>query len=67
LLDQAFEFRVAFGAYPRTWVEFNLGLAHLGRAAPAEKLRLADAVAAHKQKPADWQRWVSEHRTLAGS
>ena len=66
LLDQALEFRVAFGAWPRTWAEFLHGVAHLARAAAAEKLRIADATAAPQQKPADWKRWVSDHRTMAG-
>lgn len=66
LLDQALEFRAAFGAWPRTWPEFVHGLGHLSRAAAAEKLRMADAIAAHKQKPEDWLRWQSDHRTLSG-
>jgi hypothetical protein len=65
LLDQALEFRVAFGAYPRTWAEFISGTAHLGRAAPAEKLRIADAVAATRD-PKGWDQWKRDHQTLAG-
>ena len=67
LLDQAFEFRAAFGAWPRTWMEFAHGIGHLGRAAAAEKLRIADATAAPHQKPADWKAWVSELRTISGA
>ena len=66
LLDQALEFRRAFGEWPRSWVEFIHGVGHLARAAAAEKLRIADATAAPHQKPADWKRWVSELRTQAG-
>lgn len=66
LLDQAYEFRATFKAWPRTWPEFVHGMGHLSRAAAAEKLRIADAVAAHKQKPEDWQQWKSDHQTLAG-
>lgn len=43
-----------------------VGLGHLARAGAAEKLRTADAVAAHKQKAADWKQWQRDHRTLAG-
>lgn len=57
---------MAIGAWPETWVEFQHGIAHLGRASAAEKLRIADAVAAHKQKAADWRRWRSDHQCLAG-
>ena len=57
---------MAFGEWPRTWASYVHGVAHLARAAAAEKLRMADAIAAHKQKPQDWKRWVSEHRTRAG-
>lgn len=66
LLDQALEFRAAFGAWPRTWAEFVHGLGHLARAGAAEKLRIADAVAAHKQKTEHWRQWQHDHRTLAG-
>ena len=67
LLDQALEFRRAFGAWPRSWVEFIHGVGHLARAAAAEKLRIADATAAPHQKSADWKRWVSELRTQTGA
>lgn len=66
LLDQALEYRAGFGAWPGTWVEFQHGIAHLGRAAAAEKLRMADAVAAHKQKEGDWRAWTADHRYLSG-
>lgn len=64
LLDQAHEFRAAFGAWPRTWVEFSHGMAHLARASTREKLRMADAVAAHKQKRRQWNQWVRDHQAL---
>ena len=66
VLDQALEFRVAFGAWPRTWAEFVLGAAHLGRASAAEKLRIADAVAATRGKPEAWLQWVADLKHLAG-
>jgi hypothetical protein len=65
ILDQALEFRVGFGAWPRTWAEFVHGMGHLSRAAAAEKLRIADAVAATKN-PDGWQQWARDHRTLSG-
>lgn len=65
LLDSALEFRAAFGAWPETWLEFVHGLGHLGRAAAAQKLRIADAVAATRD-PKGWRQWQHDHRTLAG-
>lgn len=67
ILDQLSEYKAGHGgAVPDTWVEFQHGIAHLGRAAAAEKLRIADAVAAHKQKEADWRAWTADHRYLSG-
>jgi hypothetical protein len=66
LLDQVLEFRRAFCAYPRTWAKFVLGTAHLARASAGEKLRMADAVAAHKQKPEAWRQWVADQQSAAG-
>jgi len=54
------------GRPPCTWVEFCSVGAHLARASAAEKLRIADAVAAHKQKPEDWAGWRSDHQALGG-
>lgn len=65
LLDQTLEFRVAFGAYPRTWVEFCVGCAHMARARAAEKLRHADSFAA-VQNADGWKQWKRDHCTLAG-
>jgi hypothetical protein len=56
---------VAFGAYPRTWMEFCAGEGHLSRAKSAEKLRHADAVAAAHNADG-WPQWKRDHCTLAG-
>jgi hypothetical protein len=66
LLDQSYEFERAFHHPPRSWADFVHGSSHLSRAAAAETLRIADAVAAHKQKPGDWEQWKRDHQTLAG-
>ena len=66
LLDQVWEYRAAYGEWPDTWMAFCHGIAHLARAASAEKLRVADAVAAHKQKAADFRQWLKDTSTLAG-
>lgn len=65
-LDQALEFRAAYGSWPSTWVEFCHGIGHLSRAGAAEKLRIADAVAAHKQEKGGWRQWVRDHEYLSG-
>ena len=65
LLDQAYEFRAGFGAWPETWAEFVHGMGHLSRASAAEKLRLADAFAA-TQNAKGWAKWVRDHQSLAG-
>lgn len=64
LLDQALEWRAAFGGWPATWPEFVHGIGHLGRAAVREQARTADAVAAHKQKQADYRQWQRDRETL---
>lgn len=64
-LDQALEFRRAFGVWPATWREFVAGSAHLARAGIADKLRMADAFAA-TQNPDGWQKWSEDHRALLG-
>lgn len=66
LLDQALEFRAAYKSWPGTWIEFNLGVAHLSRASAAEKLRLAEAFNAPHQKPDAFRQWQSDLRYLAG-
>lgn len=66
LLDQALEVQIALGRAPRSWAEFVSVSAHIGRASSAEKLRISDAVAAHKQKPEDWLQWQRDHEALAG-
>lgn len=65
LLDQAYEFRAAFGAWPESWAAFVAGTAHLSRAVVAEKLRIADAVAATKDAKG-WDKWRRDQQTLAG-
>lgn len=66
LLDQQLEFWFAAGgSWPETWMHFQHGIAHLGRAGSAEKLRSADAIAATKDSEG-WRQWVRDHRTLAG-
>ena len=65
LLDQAWEYRAGFGAWPETWPEFVYGLGHLSRASAAEKLRLADSFAA-TQNAEGWPQWVRDQQTLSG-
>lgn len=66
LLDQAYEFRAGFGAWPESWADFVYGMGHLARASAAQKLRIADAVAATKGDTKGWQEWQRDHRTLSG-
>ena len=47
-------------------MEFVHGVAHLGRAAAAEKLRLADAVSAPHMKKGDLRQWQRDLRATAG-
>jgi len=66
LADQAFEFRAAFGHWPRLWVEFQLGIHQRQRAHAAERLRHADAVAAANGTQETWQQWVRDQKSAAG-
>jgi hypothetical protein len=46
---------------PVSWPAYMYGMAHLGRAAARESLRMADAVAiAHTPERAAWERWSTE-------
>jgi hypothetical protein len=42
-------------------------MAAIERENAASKLRMADAVSAHKAKERDWKKWVREHSAIAGA
>lgn len=67
LAEFAREFPAWTGAdgFPLTWRHYVYGMAHLGRATAAEKLRLADSFAI-AQNPKEWTRWNRDHRKAAG-
>jgi hypothetical protein len=51
---------------PLSWRHYVYGMAQVERSRSAEKLRIADAVSAHKQKQDDFRRWWREHVALSG-
>jgi hypothetical protein len=53
--------------YPLTWRHYVYGMAAIERENAAAKMRMADAVAAHKAGQRDWKRWVREHSAISGA
>ena len=53
--------------YPLSWRHYIYGMAAIERENAAEKLRMADAVSAHKAKERDFKRWLREHSAIAGA
>jgi hypothetical protein len=51
---------------PLSWRHYVHGMQQIERSRSGEKLRIADAVSAHKQKQDDFKRWWREHVALSG-
>jgi hypothetical protein len=57
---------VGADGYPISWRHYVYGMAAIERGRAAEKLRMADAVSAHKAKEQHRKRWQDEHQAMAG-
>lgn len=63
--DGLYEFEMAFGRAPRSWMDYHHGMAHLARATARESVRQASAGRLAQAQPDDWKRWLTEQRTHA--
>lgn len=64
-ISERYAFEKGFNRLPDSWADFVHGTAYLARESAAEKLRIADAIAATKDSKG-WAQWVRDHQTLSG-